>query len=450
MSQNHQKSTKESPLDSEPYLGFVTECIKLGDMNTTIANKLRKEFDFDTSRDSIRRFRQRHGVQIPGVKKAYTKITGDEAVAQLTPRVYVRDIHEKPILDDPDVMMEERGLDPTKWYIDSIQANNYDGPAPDGNIVTYYQTKFTAKKRVSECILQPVRSDGWKRSTVRTLPLPGTPKLTVVIGDTHAPFHDPNLQRLFCDWLKCNRPHQALDIGDLLDFPDISRHKDDPENMAMAQECMQTGYDLRREQIDASPFTEWIWMPGNHDIRLRNYLIANAPRAAMLRRVDSPTEKGEIVNAVDFLLRTDELGIEFIDPKGPYELAQYNISSKLAARHGWVVRAKGGESAYRSLEKTGYSILVGHTHRQALVQHTVYEIDGTPRQLLAAEIGCMCRLDPTHETRDESARMFPSYSPLPDWQQGFAVVRSWESGQFHISFASYVNNILLWEGQRYE
>jgi hypothetical protein len=444
-----QNPSRTSFLDKEPYLSFVTECIKAGDMNTTIVAKLYKEYEFSTSRDSIFRFRNRHGIQIPGVEKSYTKLTGDNAVAQTTPRAFIRDMHERPILDDPDAMMEERGLDPAKWYIDGITVNQWDGPQSDGNIVTYYQAKFTAKKRHPELILHPVRTEGKIFARPAGIKVSGQPELVVICGDQQAPFHDRHLHELFCQWLESNKPDRGINLGDLMDFPDISRHPDDPTNVADAQECLQVGYDIHYDYVESSPSTEWDWMPGNHDWRLRDYLIKNAPRVAQLRRVDTPEVAGEVVHAIDFLLRTDELGINFIDPKGPYDLAQVNLSQNLAVRHGWIVRPKGGDSAYKSLEKTGYSILVGHTHRQAIVQHTVPEIDGRPRQLLAAEIGCMCRLDARNE-RDTGGRIFPSYTPMADWQRGFATAQIYEDGKFKVDLASYVNGVLLWQGQRYE
>lgn len=441
-------SSQTSPLDSEPYYSFICEAVKRGEFNITIVAELLKVYGVRTTKDSIRRFRQRHHVNIPGAEKSYTRVQGDQADCVTPPIGFIRDMHEKPILDDPDQMIIDRGLDPEKWYIDAVTVNEWDGPQTDGTIVRYYQAKFTAKRKRPEHTLQPVRSDGWVRSLHRPGNLGAKPELVVIVGDQQTPFHDPHLHELFCVWLKANRPHRAVNLGDLMDFPDISRHPDDPVNVADAQECLQSGYDVHRGYVDASLDTYWSWMPGNHDWRLYDYLLKNAPRAAGIRRVDTPEATGEAVQRIDFLTRTDELGIKFVDPGGPYDLAQVNLSQNLAVRHGWIVRPKGGASAYATLEKTGYSILVGHTHRQSIVQHTVPEIDGRPRQLLAAEIGCMCRID--GQARDANGRRFPSYTPMADWQQGFATAMIYPDGKFKVDLASYVNGALMWQGQRYE
>lgn len=404
-----------------------------------------------TTADSIRRFRKRHGLNIPGTEQAYTNIHGDAGECCTDARESVNGT--PPILDDPDTMLRQRGLDPDDWYIDSLRCNEWDGLQKGGvNKTKLYQTRFTVKRLHPELVLLPPRADGWKPvkpKLLKPLAAQDTPELVVIVGDQQAPFHDQRLHELFLAWLVNNAPERGINLGDLMDFPDISRHKLDPENIAYAQECLQSGYGINRDYVFASPETEWQWMPGNHDWRLRDYVIQNAPLIAGLRRVDTPEAAGEAVHGVQFLTRTDELGIEFIDPRGPYDLAQVQLSKNLAVRHGWLVRQKGGESAYKSLEKTGYSILVGHTHRQALVQHTVPEIDGTSRQLLAAEIGCMCRLD-AEADRDDRGRRFPSYTPMADWQRGFATAMVYPDGKFKVDLASYVNGVLLWQDQRYE
>jgi hypothetical protein len=349
-------------------------------------------------------------------------------------------------------MLRNRGLDPDEWYIDDFTIIDWEGLQKGGrNKTKLFYTKFRAKRRHPELLLLPPRADGWTpvRPVPKSLAAQGAPELVVIVGDQQAPFHDQRLHELFLQWLINNAPERGVNLGDLMDFPDISRHKPDPENIAYAQECLQSGYEINRDYRGASPETEWEWMPGNHDWRLRDYVLNNAPLIAGLRRVDTPESPGEAVHGVQFLTRTDELGIKFIDPRGPYDLAQVQLSKNLAVRHGWLVRQRGGESAYKSLEKTGYSILVGHTHRQALVQHTVPEIDGTPSQLLAAEVGCMCRLD-TEADRDAKGRRFPSYTPMADWQRGFATAMVYPDGKFKVDLASYVNGVLLWQDQRYE
>jgi hypothetical protein len=418
--------------------------IQLGWTNKSIAKNVESTFDIETTDDSIRRFRKRHQVTAPAPpvhERSYTTLQGDEAEASTSSR-------ERPYLDDPDKMLLDRGLDPEEWFIDTergVQLNEWGNP--DGTM--NYQVKFLAKKFHPQQALEPVRSDGWKPPfKVPSWHLKSTtqPRLVVICGDQQAPFHDQDLNTLFCEWLATNEPDQGVILGDFIDLPDLSRHPSDPENHANAQECLQSGYDLARAYVQSSVNTQWEYMPGNHDERIRQYLVAKAPRAYDLARVNTPTDPGNSVYSLSHLMRLDELDINFVEPYGGYEDCQVELSKNLAVRHGWVVRQGSGASALKTLEQTGYSIIVGHTHRQSIVHHTVHDIDRNATTLLAAEAGCMCRIT-SH--RDGDNRRFPAYSVMPDWQQGFCTASVYPDGKFRVDLATYVNGTLLWRDQRY-
>lgn len=453
-------SQQTSPLDSEPLFSIVRGLMGAGETNASIVRILQQGHGIVTTKDSLRRFRRRHNIQLPGAEKEYTRIKGDTAEACTKPRGLPRadthNIHDspRPDLDAPDQMLLDRGLDPEQWYIPDggVHLNQWDGPHSDGTVVTYYQAKFNARRKVPYEGIMPVRSDGWKppaRPTIRTARKTEDPQLVVVCGDSQAPFHDKRLHELFLEFLREQKPARGVDLGDLTDQPSTSRHKKDPLNNADVNECMQVGYDILRGRLEASPYTQWEWIPGNHDVRLWDYVNANAPEISLLKQVDTPDEQGDIVHKLQHVMRLDELGVNFHDPHGSYEDAQVNLSKNIAVRHGWIARKDGGKSALETLKATGFSILVGHTHRQSIVQHTAYEIDGTPRQLLGAEIGCMCRIDKRGEL-DEKGRRWPNYTTLPDWQQGFATVAIYPDGKFKVDLASYVNGVLLWRDKRYE
>ncbi len=345
-------------------------------------------------------------------------------------------------------MLEQRGLNPEQWYIDSVTANQWDGPGAE-NKVTYYQTKFTAKRKVPMGLVRPARVDGWRPLRVYALDDPAKisqPRKVVIVGDQQAPFHDTNLHRLFVQWLEKNQPDEGVTLGDTLDFPDISRHPFDPDANATVNECIQAGYELLADYVAASPGTEWIKLVGNHDARLRDFVLKQARELYAIRRATPKgNEPEEGVLTLEHLLRLDELGIKLVDPHGGYEQGQYNLSSKLAVRHGWLAKPKSGATAVASLDHLGYSILVGHTHRQSLVHKTTHDIDGTPSTLAAAETGCMCVVQRT----ERNGRFWPNYSVSPDWQQGFACATIWDDGKFRIDLATYVNGVLLYQDQRY-
>lgn len=439
-------SQQTSWLDQPQVAEQIDGLIRRGETNATIARVVSNQYGA-TSEASIRRYRKRHAINPDAVHQAYTKIEGDVAEGQDDPST-------TPVLDDPDTMLRARGLDPEEWAITHVTANEYQGPASAGHTdatgetkVTYYQTKFTAAKIRPDVQLIAARSDGWIRNNRVTDNYTGH-RLIVVTGDQQAPFHDPHLDGLFRQWLDNYRPDQGILLGDTVDFPDISRHQLDPENTATVNECIQSGYDLLRGYVESSPSTHWQKLAGNHDERLRNLILDKPKNHPLygLKRPDTPDSPGEDVLGLIHLLRLDELGIEYIDPHGGYELGQIILSPKLAVRHGWLVRKGSGSTALATLEHLGYSVIVGHTHRQSVVHETKAEIDGKVRVLTGVEAGCMCRVE---QTTDLDGRVWPNYTVAPDWQNGFCTVEVWDDGYFNIDTAKYVNGTLMWRDERY-
>lgn len=440
-------SQTQSPLDNQPFFSFIRRQIENGETNAGIARWLSTGFEFDglvfgleTSADSIRRFRARHGLTMPTANKTGIKIDGDDAIVTSPARPY-------PHMDDPDAMLRERGLDPEQWIIQGATVNEWDGPKSGGSVTTYHQAKLVLKRRNPELQILPARSEGWRPSPEVLLRDSDT-QLIVVCGDQQAPFHDKDLHAAFCQWLAFNKPSQGILLGDTIDLPDISRHRLDPENTATVNECIQSGYDVLRDYVVSSTGTKFQMLAGNHDERLRNILLDKPSVQPLfgLKQADSETEEGYVAMSLPWLLRLDELGIDYVDPSGAYALGQINVNRNLAVRHGWIARQGSGASALATLEHLGYSVIVGHTHRQSIVYKTTHDIDGKTSTLTAAEAGCMCKV--SQETAPDG-RKWPNYTGLPDWQQGFSTVTIHPNGLFRIENATWVNNSLLWRDQCY-
>jgi hypothetical protein len=437
---SHMTQSSQSQLDETFVRAFIEQMIATGETNAGIVSNLRSsKYRISTTKDSIRRFRKRHSLLPPPAQgRPGIRYDGDEADVTGYPKIGLH-------MDDPDTMLEERGLDPEEWLIDGATVNEWDGPSQEGP-VTYHQAKFHIKRKRPELQLLAARSDGWVAPPRKRATTKGT-QLIVVAGDHQAPFHNEGLHDQFIGWLEDNQPDELVALGDKIDLPNVSRHRLDPENTAKVNECIQSGYDLFRDYRNAAPNTIMKFMPGNHDLRIRD-LILDKPSMHPLhgvKQADILGEEGEPVLGLPHLLRLDELGIEYVDPHGPYELAQVNLSDKLAVRHGWIVRQGSGSSALSTLEHLGYSCITGHTHRQSMVYKTKHEIDGKPRQIVGVEAGCMCRVDQTLI----KGRKWPDFVTSPDWQPGFATVEMWNDGGFKVDLATYVNDTLYYRDKRY-
>lgn len=328
---------------------------------------------------------------------------------------------------DAEDLMKERGLDPNEWIVERLKISEWE--SPNGEMLHALNGTLIRKSPIG--LISPARADGYIFSSPKQKKSEGG-KLVVCVGDQQAPFHDKALHKAFCRFLQDTQPEEGVLLGDTLDFSDISRHRLNPERGASAQESIQAGYEVLRDYRHASPDTQWVKLPGNHDERLRNIVIDQLINIYGITRAQVNSQIEPAVISVEHLLRLDELGIEYIDPQGQYDQAQYTITSQVAARHGWLASKGSGTTALKSLEQLGYSIVVGHSHRQSIVHKTLHDIFGNTKTVTGIETGCMCELG-------------LGYATAEDWQQGMVTLSISDDGSFHPSLATFKDGKLYWQ-----
>ena len=394
----------------DTYRDSIEGWLEDGTSLTDVAKKLRRKYDVDTTRHSIRRAVKRWRSNVISVDdKEATVVTNDYD------------------LGDIDRLLRDRNLDPEDWEVTNLRVNEWGENGENRQLRATFARKHPTT-------IEPARvPSNYQRPQPKKSNEDG--RLIVFVGDQQAPFHDKKLHETFLSFLAEEKPEEGILIGDTMDFPVISRHPSEPHTAATTQECIDSAYLIIRDYVQSSEGTYWTKLAGNHDERIRRTIIDNVPDLYDLKRADECTS----IFDVGYLLRLDELGVEFINPEGSYKHSQVNVSPHLAARHGWVARKGSGASALATLDHLGYSIVVGHTHRQSRVHKTSYSIDGKPTTLTAVETGCMC-----------SIVGGLGYAVNPDWQQGFATANVFGDGSFTIDLATFVDNKLYWRGKRYE
>lgn len=341
------------------------------------------------------------------------------------------------IPSDNEKIIMDRGLNPDDWEFTGMTDSEWDSPTGE----TLHSRKITLVRKNGGEFIAPTRTDGPKYEKPVNIPISKDGSLFFVGGDDQAPFHDPYLEEKKLNLFASENFHTIVKIGDTNDFPNISKYKKNPETEEKAQvnNCVQAGYDIMRREREAAPDSRIIKLIGNHDVRLRDFVLATVPELHGLRRAEKDGVLEPSVLSVEFLQRLDELGIELVGDHASYEHGEFQISKYVAARHGWFAAKHSGASAIKTLEHLLYSILTGHTHRLALVHKTVHNINGELTVLAAAETGCLCRVE-----KDGLG-----FQPSPDWQQGGATVQVWPDGKFHIDLITYVDGDLIWRGNRY-
>jgi len=326
----------------------------------------------------------------------------------------------------PSGLLTHYGLDPDEWEIIRARPNIWGDPAEPR-----HQLRLDLIPR--RLLITAPDPGKWKPPPKPKARKRKQPETVVLAGDQHCPLHDKTLHRLFCDYLRDERPDRGVLLGDLLDFPTVSRFREREGFAATVNECLEAGFRVLMDYRDASPDTQWTMLLGNHDCRLGYALIDNA------KALHNVTAAGDNVPALNLrrLLHLDKLNIELID--GEWDTTKVALSRNLTARHGYTTVKTAGD---KMLTKLSRSTVVGHSHRMSLTLRT--EHDQQPEEptstRVAVEAGCMA------EIADGLG-----HSVDPDWHNGFIIAHLYSDGDFHLAPAVYVpGRLMVPGGKRYE
>jgi Calcineurin-like phosphoesterase len=231
-------------------------------------------------------------------------------------------------------------------------------------------------------------------------------QLAVIANDFQIPFHDERALLLFQLFLRRERPDWLILNGDFQDFWEISRFDQTPRTGKVFKEEIAIGKSILRSFRRSLSRARITWIEGNHEFRLRKYLIQNAKELYGLPGVSVP----DIFNLrglkIDYV-PCHELATRFTDNfirVGGLYVGHWNKVSKHAAYAAKIL-----------VEEKGVSLRQAHTHRFGV--HARTTVDG--RVLLGIENFSMC-------SRNQS------YVSHANWQLGFSVVYfDPQSSRFH-------------------
>lgn len=237
----------------------------------------------------------------------------------------------------------------------------------------------------------------------------------IVLSDFHVPFHDPKALDIAVKVMKDINPKCVHLLGDVLDCYHLSRFDRDPLRMETFQQEAESATEIIGGIKRLSPRgCKIVYTEGNHENRLHRYLCSKAPELASLKCLSIPE-----------LLSLRKLGVEYRDAKSPYKIGH------LWYTHGNVVRRYSGYTAKAMMDRTGGSVIHGHTHRLGAYHQTDWD-----RDIAAYENGCLCRLDAEY------------LEGVPNWQQGFSIVR-YRRGYFSVEQVRIFKDMAIVGGEVY-
>jgi len=213
-----------------------------------------------------------------------------------------------------------------------------------------------------------------------------------------------------------------LRVGDDLDLPALGKYRTTPAFAGTTQAALDRNTVLGAEQREAvGPDAKIVYLAGNHEERLSNYLLDNAKAAYGLRagRFANEAPSAWPVMSVPYLCRLDEFDIEY---RPGFPASDYNVVPSFRIVHGLHVTSNGS-TASKYLARERSSVAFGHVHRREYAARTFLN-NGEAHEIFAASPGCLARIDgavpSTKGATDLDGR--PLIGKPEDWQQGIGLV----------------------------
>jgi predicted phosphodiesterase len=170
----------------------------------------------------------------------------------------------------------------------------------------------------------------------------------LILGDIHAPYHSKEAWSLAMQVARDIKPEWIVTIGDFADFYAVSDHDKAPERANRFDEELEVVEGLL-DELGSLGAHDLIYVEGNHEDRLRRFLMKNPALARVVT-----TEK---------LLRLKERGWEFV----PYK----RHIRRGAIHYTHDVGASGRNAVFRALDTYQHSVVTGHSHR------LLYAVEGS-------------------------------------------------------------------------
>jgi predicted phosphodiesterase len=278
-------------------------------------------------------------------------------------------------------------------------------------------------------------------------------KKCVVLPDIQAGFfrattgelvstHDPLAIDYAMTVIKSEKPDVVALNGDNADFPEFGKYRLTPAFALTTQATVDFLTTLCARIRDAAPQARIIWLEGNHEARLTNYILDNAKASFGLRQGNTPD--GWPVLSIPFLCRFDDFGVEYLPG---YPASQFWLNNRIKIIHGTKV-ASNGSTAHKYLSTEKASVVYGHIHRREWAERTRQDWDGA-KTIAAISFGCLARVDgmvpSTKGGTDLDGRPITC---VEDWQQGLGIIHYQEGdGPFQPEMLPIHDGTMFYKGK---
>lgn len=227
-------------------------------------------------------------------------------------------------------------------------------------------------------------------------------KTTLIIPDVQFPYHDKLALKKLIQVAADEQPHQIVQIGDGIDFPQVSQWSKGTAGEYV--DTLQEHVDGFRDDVlvqlrESAPNADIVWLEGNHDLRIRDFIRKYAAPLGYLRALEPVS-----------LFGLDELSVSY--ERGPLRIGTNTYAIHGHESGGYCSSASAWDNKFTKRYGSDKSFVFGHTHQPFLITRSFgYGGKVSPRFTLNA--GSI--MDPVAATYVKDGAV--------SWQMSFALLR---------------------------
>lgn len=222
---------------------------------------------------------------------------------------------------------------------------------------------------------------------------------TLILPDIQYPYHDAVVLDKILKVVRTYQPDQMIQIGDGIDFPTVSQwSKGTAGEYADTLQEHIDGY--RRDVLEplrrASESSKMLWLEGNHDRRVRDFVRKYAAPLGPLRALEIPN-----------LFALQDLDISY--EKGPVRIATNTLAIHGHESGGYCASASAWDAKFAKRYGSDKNFIFGHTHQPFLITRA-FGYSGKVSPRFTMNVGSI--MDPVAATYVKDGAV--------SWQQSFA------------------------------
>lgn len=227
-------------------------------------------------------------------------------------------------------------------------------------------------------------------------------KTTLIIPDIQHPYEDKLMLSKIVRAVKNIQPDHLLSIGDAIDLPQVSRWSKGTAGEyagTLQKQIDSFTATVLRPLREAAPDASFVWLEGNHDLRIQDFIKKYAAPLTVLRALEVPA-----------LFGLEDLAISYV--RGPHRVATNTYAVHGHESGGYCASPAAWDLKFQKRYGSDKSIVFGHTHQPFLITRAT-GFSGKVQPRFTMNVGSI--MDPNHAT----------YVPdgAVNWTMSFALLR---------------------------